>query len=249
MNFFTSQQSRSKTLLIRFLLLTLVALFLAKVGPTLADEFSGGTPAATQIPSPVQSSDPTSAPSDSATVEASPQATPAASISQSPTASASPTVPPRALTSQGLIIHIPASIRVDPRAKTLRFPNLSVEGASTILFCINSPGAILDIWQKNIANQDLQNDVLISGDLTDSLILSGPSDQVMAAVNSQGAMAISAMGVVSGTSVLFRSVAVSEPTLDLRLCNAGVSENLRTTQVLPLGIDLEVKKGKVELSR
>ena len=248
MKFFLSQESRSRTLLIRFLLLTLVALFLAKVGPTLADEFSGGTPVATQTLAPEQSATPSPTPSESATAQASPEVTPPVSVSESPTATPSPTVPPHALTSQGLIIHIPASLRADPRAKTLRFPHISVTGASTILFCANSPGAVFDISQKGSAESELEGGGLISGDLTDSLILSGPSDQVLAKINGQGGMALSTSGIVSGSSVLFRVIAVNEPTLDERLCNAGVGANIRTTQILALGIGLEVKKGQVELS-
>ena len=85
--------------------------------------------------------------------------------------------------------------------------------------------------------------------MTDSLIMSGPTDKVLAVINSYGGLSISAPGAVAGNSALFRVVAISDPTVDPRLCNSGASENIRTTQIVPLEILLEVKKGTVPLAR
>ena len=255
MNYLEDKPRRAKTLALRLLLLVFIAVLLAKVGPTLADELSGGTPdpvanptaSATSSPSPTPSasadatSSTTPSPSDSASATSTPSPSSSASTSASPT--------PRALTSQSLTIRIPVSLRADPRARSLKFPKLDISGAPKILFCANSPGLTLDVYQKSAAQETFNGEGLIFGDMTDSLIISGPTEKVLAVINSYGGLSISAPGAIAGNSALFRVVAISDPTVDPRLCNSGASENIRTTQILPLEISLEVKKGTVPLAR
>jgi hypothetical protein len=254
-NYLEDNPSRAKTLALRLLLLVLIAVILAKVGPTLADELSGGTPDPVQSPvasaSPSQSetSTPTASPDPTVSADASSTPSPTSSASSSPSASPSPTPTPRALTSQSLTIRIPVSLRADPRAKTLKFPKLDISGTPKILFCANSPGLTLDVYQKGAVQETFNGEGLIFGDMTDSLIMSGPTDKVLAVINSYGGLSISAPGAVAGNSALFRVVAISDPTVDPRLCNSGASENIRTTQIVPLEISLEVKKGTVPLAR
>ena len=259
MNYLGDNPSRAKTLALRLLLLIAVALFLAKVGPTLADELSGGTPDPVQSPvasaSPSQSetSTPTVSPDPTVSADASsapsPTPSPTSSASASPSASPSPTPTPRALTRQSLTIRIPVSLRADPRAKTLKFPKIEILGAQKILFCANSPGLTLDVYQKSLAQESFNGEGLIFGDMTDSLIMSGPTEKVVAVINSYGGLSISAPAAVAGNSALFRVVSISDATVDPRLCNSGASENIRTTQILPLEISLEVKKGTVTLAK
>jgi hypothetical protein len=256
-NYLEDNPRRMKTLALRLLLLIVVALFLAKVGPTLADELSGGTPDPAQ--SPVASASPSASvtpstsaspePTTSAEASASPSVNPATSASPSTSPSASPTPTPRALTSQSLTIRIPVSLRADPRARTLKFPKLEISGASKILFCANTPGLTLDIYEKGSAQENFNTEGLISGDMSDSLIMSGPTDQVLAVINSYGGLSISSASAVAGNSALFRVVSISDATVDPRLCNSGASENIRTTQIVPLEISLEVKKGTVTLAK
>ena len=257
MNFLEDNPRRVRTLALRLLLLIVIALFLAKVGPTLADEISGGTPDPAQTAaassSPVASATPT--PSESATSSAEPTPSPSVTPTSSPSPSGSlspspsPTPTPRALTSQSLTIRIPVSLRADPRARTLKFPKLDISGAPRILFCANSPGLILDIYQKGTAQESFNGEGLISGDMTDSLIMSGPTEQVLAVINSYGGLSISAPSAVAGNSALFRVVAISDPTVEPRLCNSGASENIRTTQIVPLELSLDLKKGTVTLGK
>jgi hypothetical protein len=107
----------------------------------------------------------------------------------------------------------------------------------------------LDIYEKGSAQENFNGDGLISGDMTDSLIMSGPTDQLLAVINSYGGLSISAASAVAGNSALFRVVSISDATVDPRLCNSGASENIRTTQIVPLEISLEVKKGTVTLAK
>ena len=255
MNYLEDNPSRAKTLALRLLLLIAVALFLAKVGPTLADELSGGTPdpiqspVASASPSPSETSTPTASPDPTASADVSSTPSPTSSASASPTASVSATPTPHAATSQSLTIRIPVSLRADPRAKMLKFPKIEISGAPKILFCANSPGLTLDVYQKNSAQEIFNGEGLIFGDTTDSLIMSGPTEKVLNVINSYGGLSISAPGVIAGNSALFRVVSISDATVDPRLCNSGASENIRTTQILPLEISLEVKKGTVTLAK
>jgi hypothetical protein len=254
-NYLEDKPRRAKTLALRLLLLVFIAVLLAKVGPTLADELSGGTP--DPVASPSAPATPTSSPTPSASADASISATPSSSDSASATSSPSPSSSasasasstPRALTSQSLTIRIPVSLRADPRARSLKFPKLDISGAPKILFCTNSPGLTLDVYQKSAAQETFNGEGLIFGDMTDSLIISGPTEKVLAVINSYGGLSISAPGAIAGNSALFRVVAISDPTVDPRLCNSGASENIRTTQIVPLEISLEVKKGTVPLAR
>lgn len=255
MNYLEDRPRRAKTLALRLLLLVCIAVLLAKVGPTLADELSGGSP--DPVASATATTTPTSSPTPSASAEASISATPSSSDSATATSSPSPsssasasaTPTPRALTSQSLTIRIPVSLRADPRARSLKFPKLDISGAPKILFCANSPGLTLDIYQKGAVQETFNGEGLIFGDMTDSLTMSGPTEKVLAVINSYGGLSISAPGAIAGNSALFRVVAISDPTVDPRLCNSGASENIRTTQILPLEISLEVKKGTVPLAK
>jgi hypothetical protein len=258
-NYLEDNPRRVKTLALRLLLLIVIALLLAKVGPTLADELSGGTPdpaqttVASSSPSPSETPTPSESATSSAEPSSSPSLTPTSSPSPTGSVSPSPTPTPRALTSQSLTIRIPVSLRADPRARTLKFPKLDISGAPRILFCANSPGLILDTYQKGAAQESFNEEGLISGDMTDSLILSGPTEQVLAIINSYGGLsissAISSAGSVAGNSALFRVIAISDPTVEPRLCNSGASENIRTTQIVPLDISLDLKKGTVTLAK
>ena len=220
------------------------------VGQSLADDaippvvdpvVAPDAPTSTSEPSPP--ADPAPAP------ETSPPADPAPSDSPSPTPSPSPTEePPHAIANQNMFVRAASVVRADPRAQAVFITPIEIYAPSVILACISSSGASLDVSVKNAVN-DIEPDTLV-GDYSNYIRISGSSEQVMSIINSfNGLRALSFSGRIVYKHLLFRFVAVSEPTLDAKLCNDGNPSNNRIISIVPFGIDIDMKKADVRLAK
>jgi hypothetical protein len=137
-------------------------------------------------------------------------------------------------------------VRADPRAQSVFITPVEVYAPSLILACISSGGAMLDVSVKNAVN-NIEPDTLI-GDYSNYIRISGSSDQVMSIINSfNGLRALSFSRRITYQHLLFRFVAISEPTLDAKLCNDGNPSNNRIIGIVPFGIDIDMKKADVRL--
>ena len=199
--------------------------------------------APTSTPEPSPPADPAPAP------ETSPSADPAPSDSPSPTPSPSPTEePPHAIANQNMFVRAASVVRADPRAQAVFITPIEIYAPSVILACISSSGASLDVSVKNAVN-NIEPDTLV-GDYSNYIRISGSSDQVMSIINSfNGLRALSFSGRIVYKHLLFRFVAVSEPTLDAKLCNDGNASNNRIISIVPFGIDIDMKKADVRLAK
>jgi hypothetical protein len=228
------------------------------VGQSLADDaitppaepvVEPGTPTPTPEPAPVV--DPTPAPETSPSADPSPtaSASPMPSDSPSPTPSPTPTkLPPHAIANQNMFIRTASAVRVDPRAQSVFITPIEVYAPSLILACISSGGAMLDVSVKNSVN-NIEPNTLV-GDYSNYIRISGSSDQVMSIINSfNGLRALSFSRRIAYQHLLFRFVAISEPTLDAKLCNDGNPSNNRIVSVIPFGVDLDMKKADVRLAK
>jgi hypothetical protein len=220
------------------------------VGQSLADDaippvvdpvVTSDAPTSTPEPSPP--ADPAPAP------ETSPSADPAPSDSPSPTPSPSPTEePPHAIENQNMFVRAASVVRVDPRAQSVFITPIEVYAPSLILACISSANASLDVSVKNAVN-NIEPDTLV-GDYSNYIRISGSSDQVMSTINSfNGLRALSFSSRIAYKHLLFRFVAISEPTLDAKLCNDGSPSNNRIVSIVPFGIDIDMKKADVRLAK
>ena len=229
------------------------------VGQSLADDAI--TPPAdpvvaptdpTPAPDPTPPTDPTPTPTDpTPTPDPTPSVTPSASPSDSPSPTPSPTptkLPPHAIANQNMFVRAASAVRADPRANSVFITPIEVYAPSLILACISSGGAMLDVSVKNSVN-NIEPNTLV-GDYSNYIRISGSSDQVMNIINSfNGLRALSFSRGIAYQHLLFRFVAISEPTLDAKLCNDGNPSNNRIVSVIPFGVDLDMKKADVRLAK
>ena len=267
-----NSSSRRFNLALRFGALIVVALVFSKIAPTLAEENSpapevpvaSSAPAPTADPTQSASSEPT--PTDSATpaptlspIPSDPTPTPNAPVpsssstsGSSSTASPSPSPTPTVLpvSAQNFKLNIPASLNLDPRATRLYFPPINVASSGLVLACITSNKLMLDVYARGVADSGFGGEVMVSGDLTHAVSITGSADQVAAIINGGGGLATySLTGSAAGAEVAWRFVAISMPTLRADFCTQGQPKNARTTQLRPLGLTLDLKKGDIKLKR
>jgi len=228
------------------------------VGQSLADDaitspadpvVETGTPAPTPDPTPSADVTPTPDPSPSADPAPSDLASTPPSADPTPTPSPSPTKePPHAIANQNMFIRAASVVRADPRAQSVFITPIEVYAPSLILACISSGSAMLDVSVKNSVN-NIEPNTLV-GDYSNYIRISGTSDQVMSTINSfNGLRALSFSGRIAYKHLLFRFVAISEPTLDAKLCNDGNPSNNRIVSIIPFGVDLDMKKADVRLEK
>ncbi len=251
------RQSRTGRLAIRLSFLALIALFLSTVVPTMAQDL-GSTPVTQEDPSaPTGPTDPAT-PADSATVPApTDSASPTPSDSPTPVALPSPLAdsttaspdPVHALKDQPIYIsHAPALVNVDPRAVQMTLPSIAFSGSKYTLACISSDNLRFDILNKRLPNPSPSDSLLVAGDLSSQLRISGLNGEVANLLNSDGGLtAYSTQGGIAGKSLYIRYVAMSDPATDLDFCAASQSGSLTTFRALDLGITNA--GGKVTLKR
>ena len=252
------------SLVARFVALVLIALVFSKVAPTLADENSLTPGVSTPVVAPSESTSPSESASPSPTESPSGSASPEPELSpipSEPEPSASPPVPsaspspsptptPKVLADsfQNIKINVPAVLNIDPRAGRLFFPLINISSTEYLLACISSNKLVIDVYQRGTPDSMLGGDLMVSGDMTHLVMITGTADQVRTVINGGGGLSVSSMaGTAAGNQLLMRFIAISLPTLDSEFCADGAPSNTRTTLLKPLGITLNLKKGDIKL--
>ena len=251
------RQSRMGRLAIRISFLALIALFLSTVVPTMAQDL-GTTPAAQTDPAaPTGPTDPAS-PVDSSTM-----AVPTDSASPTPTSSPTPVALPSPLSESGTatpeavhalkdqpvyVSHVPSQVNVDPRAVQMTLPGIAFSGSKYTLACISSDNLRFDILAKRVPDSSPSDSLLVAGDLSNQLRVSGLNGEVANLINSVGGLtAYSTQGGIAGKSLYIRYVAMSGPATDLNFCASSQSGSLTTFRALDLS--MSNAGGKVTLKR
>jgi hypothetical protein len=229
--------------------MSLVAVFIAQVVPTLAEESktveeisqSGETtlPPSTAPETPTASSSPT------------PDAQPEGTNTPTPTPSPTPSVtftPPKVLESQGMKIQMSSRVSVDPRAQVVRMPAISVTGPEYLLLCIQSQSSVFDLLTKGVPNNVVATNLYVGGDLTSTVTLAGPTSLVVSVFNSEGGAKVSSLGgFLSNKVVEVNFVAMDGLAVDASMCAKVASGNKRVILLSPLSLGLDLKKGEVRL--
>ena len=229
------------------------------IGQSLADDVipapqevvTTETPAPEPTPSsPVESPTPSEEPTP--TPEPSPSESSSASADPDPTPSPSPTPtkePPHAIANQSMFIRVANSVRADPRANSVFITPIEVYSPAIVLACVTSGNSIIDVGAK-FTSDDSEAEI-ISGDLSSQVLLTGPSSLIMSMINSFNGIrtATYTRSGITGKYLFFRFVAISEPALDPKLCNDGNPSNTRIVSINSIGIDLDMKKADVRLSK
>ena len=256
----------------RLVLLTFIAGFVATVGPTVADVLTPEEPGPVSTyvePTPEPTSEATSEPtpeaSDSApgsaepTPEASPSATgsaePTADYSVSPKKSDTPTVMPtieadRALNPQPkYLLKVPRSIAIDPRANSYFLPSIYISGARYTLACINGNGVNFDLSNKRISNNSFDTrTVMVAGDGTSNLLISGQTEGVLSVINAGGGLfAFTNSGGLRDRSASISLTATNKNTIDPTFCSAAAPANTAIFTFRALGLQVDTKKGSGKL--
>jgi len=203
-------------------------------------------PAPTDLPSPTDA--PAPAPTPSEAVPA-PTDVPTPTDSAAPTPSATPTpVAPHAVADQSMTIRVPAVINVDPRARSVYLPQIAAYGPANLLVCVSSGQVAFDIAGQNQSDPKLGT--LIAGDQSPFVRASGSGSSPVAALNSNNGLRAIALGRgISNTFMTFSFVALSEPSINPALCNAGSASNTRTISIQSIGLNIDMAGGNVTLKR
>ena len=155
---------------------------------------------------------------------------------------------------QNLVIHIPPTISVDPRALLATLPAIQISGEPYLLVCFDSmsntstESVIADVSNKRSVDSVNTSETVISGDLSSHLLVSGNTAWVNATLNSDnGIRVISSPQAINGKSVLLRFVAVNKPTNDATICNQGSVVNQRLLTFSPLGLEIDMVAGRIKV--
>ncbi len=252
-------ERRSVKLVSRLGAFALFALAITTIAPTLADELASSP----EMLQPVQSSETQTVQTigDTETASASPLATfsPEPSISRPAIPMTSASALPESsdsATAEGdgtplkvqpkYTMRIPGSAAIDPRALTYFMPLIHVAvddpDVAYTLACINTTAATIDIKGKRVADNAVEGDLLISGDGSPLVLISGSTNKVVNAINAaNGAFISSTGGGLAGRSLTFRFVAVTKPVIDPLYCSAAKSGVITTIRAL--GLDISTVKG------
>jgi hypothetical protein len=259
-NEYWHSEKRSVKLISRALALTLFAAVISTIAPTLADELSTDpamlepvvqsstapvAPVATETPTASASPSPTFTPDPviSRPAVATPSESPFVESSETSTAEL-PGVPLE--TQTAYVVKAPSSIAVDPRALNRFLPHIYASTPDRqvqyTMVCVSGAGLRFDAKQKGVANNQVEGDELIAGDLSGQVIISAETSRAIELLNSyQGLFMSSTGGGIAGRSLTIRFVAVTKPVTDAQYC--GVARSGAVTTLRALGLDQSTTKG------
>ena len=103
-------------------------------------------------------------------------------------------------------------------------------------------------FDVNGANSTNTSGLLISGQMTSRVLISGLTADVNALLNSRGGTKIQgSVTPIAGQYVVFDFVAMSRPSINEIFCSKGSWANARLLYLRPLGINLSLIKGPVKM--
>jgi hypothetical protein len=218
-----------------------LAIFAVQVLPSLADVITGGSQEVSKSePTPMASASvdapaPTTSPD---AVEPSPSASPqpTASITylDSETATPAPTYAP----TQAVKIRIPAKFPVDPRATSVSISPIAISGGEILLVCMSVDNAILQLAAGN-------KDLLIEGNGTKSLRISGDGAAVNALLNAGRGLRLVATAKINGAVVTTRAASMTAPSVETELCSGAV--NVFRSSISAMGLGMDTVKAPVPI--
>jgi len=233
--------SRRSLVVKRVAAATFLGLFAVQVLPSLADVITGGSQEVNQSePTPMASVNP-EAPAPTTSPEAvapspsaSPQPTASIIYSDSETATPAPTYAP----SQDVKIRIPSKFPVDPRATSVHISPIAISGGEILLVCMSVDNAILQL-----AGSD--KDLLVEGNGTKSLRISGEGAAVNALLNAGRGLRLVATAKINGAVVTTRAASMTAASVDSGLC-AG-AEKVYKSSISAMGLGMNTVKNPVPI--
>jgi hypothetical protein len=212
-----------------------LAIFAVQVLPSLADVITGGSQEISQSqPTPMASVS-----ADVATPTSTDAVAPSSSVSPQPTAtiiypdSESATPAPTYAATQDIKIRIPAKFPVDPRATSVSISPIAISGGEILLVCMSVDNAILQL-------AGVDKDLLIEGNGTKSLRISGDGAAVNALLNAGRGLRLVATAKINGAVVTTRAASMTAASVDPGLC-AGTEKVFRSS-ISAMGLGMNTVK-------
>jgi hypothetical protein len=145
------------------------------------------------------------------------------------------------------IIRAPTTLTIDPRAMTKYLPQLSISGSEYALACITGSNVNLDISAKGSASDAVENGIIVVGDLTSTLFVSGKNADVVNLINSNGGLlAFSRAGGLANRSITIEMVAMSKPGVKRAFCDFAKSS--ATLSFQSMGLEMNTNKSGIDLN-
>lgn len=216
----------------------LFGLVLVQVIPSIADVINGENPSQSEsapTPTPLVTVSPeptvapdgeTATPSRSASTSTAPQPTASVSYPDIETATPAPTYAP----SQVIRIRIPSKFPVDPRATSVHISPIAITGGETLLVCMSVDNAVLQISGSN-------PDLLIEGNGTKSVRVSGDGAAVNALLNAGRGLRLVATTKINGATVTTRAASLTAPSIEADLCSGAVKVLRSSISAMGLGLN------------
>ena len=249
-DFLLHGQSRRAKLITRAAFLAFAALFISTVVPTLAQDAESNTPQEVQtVPLPLLETTTVELPPDTATATPLPSASPDPTLGPLPdgVADSVTAIPAEPLDKQPrYALRIPASVNVDPRAVMATLPALSARGSEFTLICVSGNNLRFDVATRRAPDSAANDSLLLGGDLSSLLRISGKTADAIALLNSVGGMtAYSSTSAIAGKSATISFVAMGAPDISPEFCSA--STNSTSVAFRALGLEVTKGIGKVKL--
>lgn len=224
-------------LLKRILVLAVAMFTITSVFPTLAEELTP-SPISTESPAPDVSPSPDAQPSPTPT--ATPEPSDPSSIDGTPSPSPSESADAKvkvAKVQPHITYRFPNSVALDPRATVGFLPQISLTGGNIGVVCISSSG-VIDVATKNFANNAEEGDLLIAGDLSSHVRLSGSLGSINQLINTSGGVRISAgQSKITNSSVTFSYVELTGLDASSEFCGKTTSSRSIVFRALDLQMD------------
>jgi len=238
-------QSRQAKLMTRIAFLAFAALFVSTIIPTMAQDSGGNTQQESSPLPPQPAAETTTAdlPADTTTASPLPSASPDPTMSALPDSLKDSTTatPAEPLAKQPRYkLRIPNSLNVDPRAAMSTLPALAASGSEFSLICVAGNSLRFDVATRRLPDSAANDSLLLAGDLSSLLRISGKTSDALALLNSVGGLsAYSTQSGIAGKTLSISFVAMGAPDTSPEFCAS--SQN--TAQLSFRALALEVTKG------
>jgi hypothetical protein len=259
--------SRWSKLSLRLIGLALLAAVVAHFLPSSADTFSNNPVSNQQIQNDtptVASGDPSQSNDDSQTDNSDTSTYPAAPtvvyLDSGTVVAATPYI-----TGETPVLHVPTSVKVDPRAMRINLPLINGGGGSTVEICmtanssnimINSTGPLFPVFQEttmvyktetgtiSTENAPVQIPSMV-GNGSSQLIVTGNIYNLMNTINGNNGLFISSInGALGGRDITFAVIPLTQPSTDPTYCANGAHT---TVSFQSLGLELSNAEGKIHM--
>lgn len=158
--------------------------------------------------------------------------------------------PPEVTTTQGITLRVPQTVRVDPRARGVFLPGIYADSINSMMVCLSSDSLSIDVGTQGLVDSIDSENLKVSGDRSEFLVVSGVSQNVITLLNGTLGMRVYRnTGGVANQDLSLQFVDLSKPSLDSGFCDRSVMGNRRTITLLPLALEQRISDGKIRLGK